>query len=112
VLDGLKKYDLVTGRSQTYMMEKNCHLSETPFAPRPGATEEDDGYLVTFVTNLNSGKGECAIFDARDIAPGPIARIILPQQVPTGTHAFWAPEQMLGGGAANTGLEAQRPRGG
>jgi len=67
------------------------------FASRPGAIEEDDGYLVTFVTNLSAGTGECAIFDARDITPGPIARVILPQQVPTRPHAFWAPEQLLGG---------------
>jgi carotenoid cleavage dioxygenase len=96
VLDGLKKYDLVGGRSQTYMMDKGCHLSETAVAPRPGAVEEDEAYLISFVTNLNTGRGECAIFDARDITPGPITRIILPQQVPTGTHAFWAPESMLG----------------
>jgi len=96
VLDGLKKYDLVGGRSQTYMMDKGCHLSETAVAPRPGAVEEDDAYLISFVTNLNTGRGECAIFDARDITPGPITRIILPQQVPTGTHAFWAPASMLG----------------
>ena len=59
------------------------------------ARAEDDGYLVTFVSNLNTGKGECAIFDARDIAPGPIARVILPDHVPTGTHAFWMPTAML-----------------
>jgi carotenoid cleavage dioxygenase-like enzyme len=51
---------------------------------------------VSFVTNFRSGRGERAIFDATDITRGPIARVILPQQVPTGTHAFWAPESMLG----------------
>ena len=96
LLDGLKKYDLVTGKTQTWTTPPGCHLSESPFAPRDGATEEDDGYLVSFVTNLRSGRGECAIFDAGDITRGPIARVILPQQVPTGTHAFWAPESMLG----------------
>ncbi|CAG9179717.1 MULTISPECIES: carotenoid oxygenase family protein [Cupriavidus] len=95
LLEGLKKYDLLTGRTQTYMLPQGCYLSEAPFAQRRGATAEDDGYLVTFLTNLNTGKGECAIFDARDITRGPVARIVLPQQVPTGAHAFWATPDML-----------------
>jgi carotenoid cleavage dioxygenase len=99
LLEGLKKYDLATNNTQTYWMPKGCYLSEAPFAARPRAKTEDDGYLLTFVTNMNTGKGECAIFDARDIAPGPIARIILPHQVPTGTHACWAPADQLRPGA-------------
>jgi carotenoid cleavage dioxygenase-like enzyme len=95
LLEGLKKYDFTTGNTQTYWMPKGCYLSEAPFAARPHAKTEDAGYLLTFVTNMNTGKGECAIFDARDIAKGPIARIILPHQVPTGTHACWAPADQL-----------------
>ena len=95
LLEGLKKYDFQTGQTQTYMMPKGCYISEAPFAPRPHGKSEDDGYLLTFVTNLNSGKGECAIFDAQDITKGPIARILLPHQVPTGAHAFWAPAELL-----------------
>lgn len=95
LLSGIKKFDLLTGKHQTYMLPPGCHLSEAPFAPRIGSTEEDDGYLVTFITNLNTGKGECGIFDAKDITRGPIARVILPLQAPTGAHAFWAPRDML-----------------
>jgi carotenoid cleavage dioxygenase len=51
--------------------------------------EEDDGYLVTFITNLNSGRGECAIFNARDISTGPICTIVLPGHIPMGAHADW-----------------------
>lgn len=56
-------------------------------------------YLTTYLTNLNSGKGECAIFDARDITPVPICRIILPGHIPMGAHACWAPQSALQGGA-------------
>ncbi len=95
LLDGLKKYDLQTGRTQTYMMPPGCHVSEAPFAPRIGAKDEDDGYLITFVTNTHTMKGECAIFDARDITVGPICRIFLPDHVATGAHAYWAPDSVL-----------------
>ena len=54
-----------------------------------------DRHHNTYVTNLNSGKGECAIFDARDITPGPICRIILPGHIPMGAHACWAPQSDL-----------------
>ena len=94
-LDGLKKYDWQTGNSQRWEAPKGCFVSETPFAPRDNAVEEDDGYLVTYVTNLNSGKGECAIFDAKDITTGPICRIILPGHIPMGAHACWTPQSEL-----------------
>ena len=49
----------------------------------------------TYVTNLNTGKGECAIFDARDISVGPVCRVILPHHIPMGAHACWAPASAL-----------------
>jgi carotenoid cleavage dioxygenase len=100
LLDGLKKYDFATGRSQTWMAPEGCHVSEAPFAPRDGSKAEDDGYLISFLTNTVTGKGECAVLDARDITRGPVCRIILPDHVATGAHACWAPESMLAGGVA------------
>jgi carotenoid cleavage dioxygenase len=70
-------------------------VSESPFAARDGSTAEDDGYVVTYVTNLVTGKGECAIFDARDITVGPICRVILPHHIPMGAHACWTPASAL-----------------
>ena len=88
-LDGLKKYDWKTGTTQRWQAPNGCFVSEAPFASRDGAVEEDDGYLVTFITNLNSGRGECAIFNARDISTGPICTIVLPGHIPMGAHADW-----------------------
>ena len=42
-----------------------------------------------------AGKGECAIFDAKDITQGPICRIVLPGHIPMGAHACWAPQSAL-----------------
>ncbi|WP_313137410.1 carotenoid oxygenase family protein [Paracoccus jeotgali] len=95
LLDGLKKYDVKTGQTQTFMMPKGEFVSEAPFAPRLNSKSEDDGYVVTFVTNVNTGKGECVLFDAANIDKGPICRIIMPYHIPTGAHAFWAGPHML-----------------
>ena len=95
LLDGLKRFDLERGTISQWKAPEGCYVSETPFAPRDNARSEDDGYLVTFLTNLASGKGECALFDPREIERGPICRIILPHHIPQGAHAFWAPEALL-----------------
>ena len=35
------------------------------------ATDEDDGYLVSFVTDENNGTSECVLLDAKHIQDGP-----------------------------------------
>jgi carotenoid cleavage dioxygenase len=67
--------------------------SETPMAPRPGGTAEDDGYLLTFTTDMNADTSEALILDARDLDL--VARIRLPERISSGTHSFWAPASML-----------------
>ena len=69
--------------------------SEAPFAPRLGATAEDDGYLLTFTTDMNTDSSECQIFAAQDLAGGPIARMRLPERISSGTHSCWAPTGAL-----------------
>jgi carotenoid cleavage dioxygenase len=96
---GLKKYDWHTGQTQRWQAPAGCFVSETPFAPRDGSVAEDDGYLVTFITNLNTGKGECAVFDAREVSRGPLCRIVLPHHMPMGAHAVWTPASALQGAA-------------
>ncbi len=98
LLDGLKKYDLDTGNIQSWRAPEGVYVSEAPFAPRVGSTGEDDGYLISFLTNLNTDRGECAIFDAKDITKGPIARIVLPSHIPLGAHAYWASGEALAAG--------------
>jgi len=95
LLDGLLRYDTVTGTRQEYFFPAGSYGSESPFAPRDGGMGEDDGYLVTFVTDTREGRSEVDIFDAADIAAGPVGRVLLPQRVPLGFHACWVPEGRL-----------------
>ncbi|MEZ5502717.1 MAG: carotenoid oxygenase family protein [Halioglobus sp.] len=72
--------------------------NEAVFAPRPGAgrdSAEDDGYVLTLVTDSSDWRSRCLVFDAGDIAQGPIASVSLPQRVPFGFHATWVPGQEL-----------------
>ncbi len=86
---GLMKYDLTTGESVRHEFPKGMFGTEPAFAPRIGASEEDDGYLLTFTTSLDGGS-EAHILDAQNLAAPPIARISLPQRVPAGFHGVWA----------------------
>jgi len=90
LFDGVVKHDMQTGTSQTLRFGEGRYGSEAPFAPRIGATEEDDGYLVSFITDMVENRSECVLVDCKDFDAGPVCRIILPHRISSGTHACWA----------------------
>jgi carotenoid cleavage dioxygenase-like enzyme len=87
---GFVKHDLATGKSWELDLSPNRYASEAPFAPRLGARDEDDGYLISFVTDENTHTSECIVIDAKRFADGPVCRIGLPHKICSGTHAHWA----------------------
>ena len=66
-------------------------------ARRIGATDEDDGYVLTFVNNLPGNRSECWVIPAQDMARGPLARIILPHRISAGTHSAWVEQDRIHG---------------
>ena len=92
---GIHRYDLKDGTKVGYEYPKGVYASESPFAPRDGATSEDDGYVVTFTIDLNENMSTCDVFDAKDLAKGPIARVRLPERISSGTHSYWAGKDLL-----------------
>lgn len=95
LFDGLVKYDTVTGQSQQHRFGPGRYGSEAPFAPRQGATAEDDGYLLSFIYDAPTDTSELLIIDARDMLAEPVARVRIPQRVPLGFHACWVPGENL-----------------
>jgi carotenoid cleavage dioxygenase-like enzyme len=95
LFDGIVRHDLETGRAQRFQYPEGVYASESPMAPRPGGTAEDDGWLVTFTTDVPNDRSECHVFDAAHVDDGPIARIALPARMSSGTHACWAPRHTL-----------------
>ncbi|GAA3245191.1 carotenoid oxygenase family protein [Pseudonocardia petroleophila] len=95
LFDGLLRCDRVTGERQDHRFGPGRYGSEAPFAPRDGSTGEDDGYLVSFVTDERTGRSEVEVLDASDLAAGPVARVLLPQRVPVGFHATWVRADQL-----------------
>lgn len=87
---GITKHDFLTGQSSSVDMGEYRTCSEAAFAPRTTSSGEDDGYLITFVTDMARDQSECVVIDAQDIESGPVCRIILPHRICAGTHATWA----------------------
>lgn len=95
LFDGLVKHDLLTGNQQGFSFGDGVYGSETAMAPRVGATDEDDGYLVTLTTDMNADASYCVVFDAADITGGPVCKLQLPERISSGTHSTWAPGAQL-----------------
>ncbi|MBN9430762.1 MAG: carotenoid oxygenase family protein [Burkholderiales bacterium] len=99
LFSGIKKYDLHSGNTERFEYGPGRHGSETQIALRPNARSDDDGYLLTYVSDMQRDVSECLIFDAAAIAAGPVARIELPQRISVGTHACWVEGDRIDGEA-------------
>lgn len=94
---GFAKHDVESGSVQKVELPPGVIASETVMAPRVGSKFEDDGYLVTFTSDINEDRSECLVFDAQDVTSGPIARMRLPERISSGTHSTWAPGHAIAG---------------
>jgi len=87
--DSIIKYD-VTGRKITAKWERKDHYpGELNFIPRPGATSEDDGVILTTVLGGDYGVSYLLVLDAKDLTPIAEARAKFP--LPFGSHGCWQP---------------------
>ncbi|HEY9871969.1 MAG TPA: carotenoid oxygenase family protein [Candidatus Obscuribacterales bacterium] len=93
--DGLIKYDLDSGSSQTHEFGRERYGGEGVFAPSSHATAEDDGWLLTFVHDEVEGTSELVVVDVKDMTAEPVARILIPERVPYGFHGSWVEERLI-----------------
>jgi all-trans-8'-apo-beta-carotenal 15,15'-oxygenase len=91
-LQALLKRDLVTGEEQLWSEAPRGFISEPVFVPRPQGQAEDDGWLLVLTYNAARRCSDLIILDARDITPGPIARLKLQHHVPYGLHGSFVSE--------------------
>lgn len=96
-LRGLKKYDLEKQRSDVYEFGEDRWGSEPAIARRLGAESEDDGYVITFITDMKQDRSECVVYRADAMEEGPICTIVLPERISVGTHACWVEEDRIHG---------------
>ena len=83
------KHDLHTGERQTFDHGAGRAAGEAVFVSKPGASAEDDGWLLTFVHDLAKETTDFVVIDALDFTRGYVAKVALPQRVPFGFHGNW-----------------------
>ena len=87
--DTVVKYDDATGERTTWFCGPGCVTGEAVFVADPDGAAEDDGWLLSCVTDRNDDTTALVVLDARDLAAGPVARVHLPRRMPFGFHANW-----------------------
>ncbi|APY90084.1 carotenoid oxygenase family protein [Streptomyces alfalfae] len=91
----LVKYDRATGARRLLPFGTGQLPSEAVFVQADGATGEDEGYLLTIVSDLNADASKMLVLDASDLTVPPVATIHLPRRVPAMIHGSWIPDAAL-----------------
>lgn len=89
MFDALAHVDLETGQRVIHDFGVADVPGEPVFVPRSAGAEEGDGWLVVLVYRGAEDRTDFAVFDARDVAAGPIATARAPRRVPFGFHGNW-----------------------
>lgn len=112
LFNGYVRHDTQTGEEQVWQLPEGVYASESPMVPRKPSSSaavgpqglpassseavgEQEGYLVTFLIDENTGTSQAAILDASDITKGPICRLALPHKICSGTHSTWVERSQL-----------------
>ncbi len=91
-LQGLLKFDTVTGSYETYSFAPIGYVNEPIVVPVPGSTEEDDVWVLMVVFDAKQQRSFLAIFEGSGITQGPIATAYLEHHIPYGLHGMFTPE--------------------
>ncbi|HEY1608807.1 MAG TPA: carotenoid oxygenase family protein [Paraburkholderia sp.] len=88
--------DLLTGEEQHWWCGPVSSLQEACFIPRSESAAEGDGWIVQICNRLLEHGSELLIFDALQIARGPLAIIHIPIRMRFGLHGNWADAADIG----------------
>jgi carotenoid cleavage dioxygenase len=91
----LIKQDLDGKTKENYAYGAGRFGMEAVFVPRTPDSAEDDGWLMTYVSDMTTKTSEVVILHAQDLKAGPVATIHIPHRVPIGFHGNWIPDSEL-----------------
>mmetsp|Transcript_71886 Transcript_71886/g.233642 ORF Transcript_71886/g.233642 Transcript_71886/m.233642 type:complete len:389 (-) Transcript_71886:201-1367(-) len=89
---GVAKIDVVSGAVDKWVPGPTEFGGQPVFVPRPGSSDEDDGYLINVIFDGATSRSDVVILDARSVSSGPVCRFALKDPMPHGTRAVWAPD--------------------
>ena len=87
MFDGITKLDLADNTESSYAAQMAGNsFCEPVFAPRPAATDEDDGWLLSVEYQAGTHTSRLVILDAKDPSRGPVGTAELTHHIPQGFH--------------------------
>ena len=88
--DGITKHDLTRHTRHVHETPGSRYAGEAVFVPAADGTSEDEGWLLSLVSNDDGEAGELLVLDAADLSVQAVVE--LPYPVPAGFHGSWLPE--------------------
>jgi carotenoid cleavage dioxygenase len=83
------KYDSRAGRAERHEFPEGQMPSEPWFVADPKGAAEDDGWLLSFVSDIRTHRAALCILDATTVARAPVAQIEIPGWIAAGVHGSW-----------------------
>lgn len=83
------RIDRAAMRTDAWEVGEGRQPDEAVFVPAPGASGDDEGWVLSMVFDESTLRSEVVILDAQRLASGPVARIAMPRRVPFGFHGEW-----------------------
>ena len=88
-LQAIKKLDLISGERRVWSAAPRGFVTEPVMVPRPGASAEDDGWVLCMIWNGARCASDLVILDAACLRE--IAVLELPLALPYGLHGSFVP---------------------
>ena len=89
-LRAIARVDTEMGIADSFDYGARFIPEEHVFVPRPGATDETDGWLIGTALDLDAAITRLSVFEASRLNHGPIASAALPYPLPLGFHGTFA----------------------
>ncbi|CAI6328985.1 unnamed protein product [Periconia digitata] len=80
------------GKDDVFWAGPTSTFQEPVFVPKEGSEGEGDGYIVALLNHLDVLRNDILIFDALELAKGPLAVVHLPVKLKLGLHGNFVPE--------------------
>jgi all-trans-8'-apo-beta-carotenal 15,15'-oxygenase len=87
--DGVAKIDVTSGKYEEFRFGAQAYVGEPVFVPGADLRSEDAGWLLCEVLDGLTERSELAIFDARAVSSGPVAKVKLAHHLPFSFHGWW-----------------------
>ena len=93
-IQAIMKLDKKSGERQIWSPAPRGFAGEPVFVPRPGGTEEDDGWIISMVYDASEHRSYIVLLNGEDLTQV-VGKLYLSHHVPHGFHGTWTSEVFL-----------------